>query len=109
LSAPSSAAAPSCDKPLATDGRRAVANVTVFPPSQLTRHQRYALSALRSRPVVKVGSFWRIKGAPAPIVNAFALATLLDLGLVAEAEPGRVVLTSAGRAVTDRLEQRMGL
>jgi hypothetical protein len=79
----------------------------VFPlrPSDLLPGQAKALRALRGRAAVRVGSLWRLRGAPAPRLNAFALSTLLEMDLVRLAGSGddELRLTPAGNRLADEL------
>lgn len=87
----------------ASDLERAASSVRV---GDLTPRQCFALRAIRSRSAVLIDGKWRARGAPAPVLNEFALATLLGSGLLRLQTPRVAVLTPAGARMAERLADR---
>lgn len=71
--------------------------------ARLLPRQRFVLREMIFGPAVLHEGRWRLKGAPAPKVTPFALATLLEMGLVREASPVLVELTATGKALARRI------
>jgi hypothetical protein len=69
----------------------------------LTSLEQRTLRMLRSRSAVFIDGNWRLKGAPAPRLSAFALSTLHGAGLLRLATPQVVMLSAAGRAQAEAL------
>jgi hypothetical protein len=63
----------------------------------LTPRERTTLRMLRSRSAILIDGRWRLKGAPAPKLDPFALSALLGAGLLRLATPQVLTHTPAGR------------
>lgn len=71
-------------------------------PYTLSPRARDTLREMRRRPAMKVGTRWRLKGAPTFFVHEGLIERLLLNSIARPETPERLVLTAEGRALAAR-------